>query len=717
MRVNQIFIKNSGPLRNLDINLSQFTLIVGDNERGKTSLLNWISRSLFEDPGRSPMGESWSNQINGAEDIRFDTQSFSPYYDGERMKNLLYVQEKDLLFKYKNPEEISTTEYWDSEINALLYGQDVLSEKLQQNFLNALGVGNTHKNSWLIQFHEQLFDFKNTLEDLLPEVESITGKEYELYKLSDNIGAMDKIEQEFDSEEGIYHIADKVTIGKKFLHCLETKKEQEEGEWEYQEFLKEQDHLKKELSLEEDKLLSLDEEKNEIKAKIALLQKKESELIANPYAGGNFSLGETVFYLMIGVTMLGIGVFLAFQSMGIAQFTLLKGTALMFFIIGIFFLVFTLLKGFYVQQLSLNDGENHSFFHQQSIDKAHKKYIRERDHLESLEKTQAQIQYQASQLKYQLKSQQIKEELLKKQVRTYQFLDKEWENLKEKAMSYFGTIDKEEVEEEVAQLEWSIKGKEITHQFDDFRKMRVQKNNLIEEKQSSSKNFERSKSRIFSTLKGVIDNIKNIPCQKTLEHFYPEFFNINSKPQSVSEFNNLIEEMETLITRVSKDRYRSETIVNAYQNLESQSETLLLRAMHTPFFEYLVQNIFGGKYKRFRAEIEKNKKIRIHAETGHGEFFPLESLSSASFAQFWFVLRLVLAKTILGNSPGVILLDDPFSTFDTIRKQSFIDLLNAFAHEGWQCILTITDDQGLYNNLKSTFGNILTVVDLNKDYN
>ena len=75
-----------------------------------------------------------------------------------------------------------------------------------------------------------------------------------------------------------------------------------------------------------------------------------------------------------------------------------------------------------------------------------------------------------------------------------------------------------------------------------------------------------------------------------------------------------------------------------------------------------------------------------------------------------------MAKTILNKQPGIILLDDPFGNFDSIRKQNFIDVINALVYEGWQVILTITNDEMIYSNFVSLFKSTLTIIDLNKDY-
>ncbi len=716
MRINQIVIKNSGPLKNINTKLSQVTLIIGDNERGKTHFLNWISKGLFENSEQFK-DESWTTTIGGKANVQMSVDPLYLYYDGERMRNLLFVKENDLLFfKHKTQEELQKHEYWNNEINKILYGQDEISENLQKSFLKAMGVSKTAKTSWLVQLHDGIFNLKQTLEDLLPEFEKINSKEYGLYQLNDSIGAISEVENQFESTQHLYFLMEKIKKAQQYFDCLDKKQDLKDLDQEIENSIQEHENLKIILKKQDDHILDTEDSIDELLLDIVKLQKTEDEVLNAPYANHNSSLGESILGFLIGLFMVIASISLAYQSMGITSFTKVKGLALVCFVIGVFFLLKTLFHSIYVQSLSDSTKDNPNFFHKFLIDKAQKNFTRSNDKLDHQKNLLNKSKEDVLELRKTIKSLFLKIETLKTQQRKMYNNDLELEKIEQIVFPLYETEDPALIYKKMQDWYALIDQEDPVFDYDGFQEVKSQKYELMNQRSNISHEYEHSKSHITHTIRGLIEELKNIDHKETIEYFYPELYRLQINSKDLGGYYELLEAVDLLVDQIGKDRYKSEKIINIYHNMESNSETLLTKTLNSSFFEYLVQNFFGGKYKSFVAEYVSQQGIKIFAENGHGERFPLENLGHSVYSQFWFLLRLSLAKTILNKQPGIILLDDPFGNFDSIRKQNFIDVINALVYEGWQVILTITNDEMIYSNFVSLFKSTLTIIDLNKDY-
>ncbi|MGL4676913.1 MAG: ATP-binding protein [Brevinema sp.] len=711
MKVNRIIINKSGVLKNIDTFLSQANLIIGDNERGKTTFLNWIAKGLFDKPNQQQ--ESFVTHIDNYNNVQFDIDPFYPYYDSERMKNLLFIKETDLLFKHKNQEELFKHEYWNNEINTLLYGNDEISPLLQKNFLRALGVHS--KNSWLTQLHTGLFTLKNTLEDLLPELEKINSKAQGLYQLNHSLGTINQAEQGFQSKEDLYFTIDKIQIGQQYLNFLENDQQLKKQEQELQNLIAHRDSLKEELTKKDDLLLDYDDDLTQLKLTNAQLKNKEQQALYEPQELYHKSFGEIVFGACIGTAMVLAGISLAFQSMATTTVSPTKTIALVCFVIGIFFLLKTYIQGLLLQKLSQSSQEDPNYIHQVFIKKIQKEQSLNTNQLAHKQKKLLNLQEETSQIRKELKNFQIKIESTQKELRNLDLIGQELAKKSHSVFDLFQTSDPITIQQEIQECQELIEGQSHHFNYQDLQKLREEKQSLLTQKISISNTYTHSKSTVAKTIKSLIDELHNIDNRESIQHFYPEVFQLFIRSHDLSNYSELLETVEFLINKVSNDRYRAEKLTNLFYTIESNSENLLAKTLNSSFFEFLTQNIFGGKYQRFTLQTIPNEGVKIFAETGQGELYPLETLSAGTYAQFWFILRLSLAKSILKDQPGIILLDDPFNSFDTIRKRYFLDALNALAHQGWQIFLTITHDPIIQEYFSSMFQPQLQIIDLNKD--
>ncbi len=694
MKVNRLQIKESGVLKNINIPCTQVNLIIGDNERGKTTLLNWIAKGLFD-----------KNQ----ESENFE--SLSPYYDGERMQNLLFIKERDLVFKYKNQEELHKQEFWNNAVHTLLYGNDDISPILQNNFLRSMGVKN--KNSWLVTLHEKLFNLKNVIEDSLPELENIHGKTQGLYNLNNSLNNIQQAENISLSKEELYFYLDKIQIGEKYLSFCKQHQQIQNYETEIQDLLYLKDQLNLSLVQKDDELFDLEDDIDNLNIEFKQSKQKELQVLSSPYDVYGQDLHKLIYKACAGVAMLLISLTLAFQSMTEVGLSLVKMSAVVCFVIGGFCLAKAVVHSYSLQQLAQSSEEDPNYIHKNLIKKVQDKTIDISNKLGQKQLLASQISDDINQMRKDLKTTLIKLDSCKNDVRDIDLFMKEFENSKRNILDYYESNNTDFIAQDIQGIKHFI-AETCGVDYETLQHQRHEKQIILKQQSDISGKVNSSRGHIAKDIKSLIDDLHNIDNQKMIQHFYPELYTLNTN--DIANYSEVLNVIDSLINKVGNDRYRAEKLVSIFNQVENNSETLLSKTLESPFFGYLTQNIFGGKYHRFVTQNTPEDGFKIFAETHKGELFPIDSLSTGTYAQFWFMLRLGIAKSILKNQPGILLLDDPFTSFDTIRKQYFLDAINALVHQGWQIFITITDDHIIHDYFKSVFQPELTIIDLNKDY-
>lgn len=101
----------------------------------------------------------------------------------------------------------------------------------------------------------------------------------------------------------------------------------------------------------------------------------------------------------------------------------------------------------------------------------------------------------------------------------------------------------------------------------------------------------------------------------------------------------------------------------------------------------LFSSITGNRYKN----VFLNKNT-IYVKTANNKTIPADYLSSGALAQLYFALRLNFAENLLDKKPGFFLLDDSFLFCDTKRKDEMINILKQISGKGWQFIYFTMDE-------------------------
>jgi exonuclease SbcC len=93
--------------------------------------------------------------------------------------------------------------------------------------------------------------------------------------------------------------------------------------------------------------------------------------------------------------------------------------------------------------------------------------------------------------------------------------------------------------------------------------------------------------------------------------------------------------------------------------------------------------ITGGRYRQVGFDPEAGT---IWAETDQGSRLEASCLSKGAYDQLYLAIRLSLARKLLGDETGFLLLDDPFLASDSERLTRQLRILHSLVGRGWQVI-------------------------------
>lgn len=102
---------------------------------------------------------------------------------------------------------------------------------------------------------------------------------------------------------------------------------------------------------------------------------------------------------------------------------------------------------------------------------------------------------------------------------------------------------------------------------------------------------------------------------------------------------------------------------------------------------HLFSTITNQRYKR--VFLDKND---INICTANGRTLPANCLSTGAQAQLYFALRISLAQNLLQQRSAFLLLDDPFLSCDSARLKEMVNILTDITQKGWQLIYFTIDE-------------------------
>jgi hypothetical protein len=285
MRFKSLSIKNTGPVREKKIRFKDVNLIIGNNEEGKTTVVDILVQKLFRKKG--PYSKSfWNERFSFEDEAVLDIEGELPEEEMQKYYSLLVVREGDNQWKGRSSKnDITSIDLWNEDIKEILYGNDRLFSRINKDLETILGIN--RNNSWLNVFKKNLAEFHEKLHDEIGNVDRIKNNNAWIALESGRLGGIQhRIEEMSEARKHAAGHSDKEMIDRffsmldkkeetaKVLEDLEKRKLDSVFE-EWDSLRKQKVHLEKAVTENRAELQSEEKIKNE---KLAYLKDVEKEI-------------------------------------------------------------------------------------------------------------------------------------------------------------------------------------------------------------------------------------------------------------------------------------------------------------------------------------------------------------------------------------------------------------------------------------------------------
>lgn len=147
---------------------------------------------------------------------------------------------------------------------------------------------------------------------------------------------------------------------------------------------------------------------------------------------------------------------------------------------------------------------------------------------------------------------------------------------------------------------------------------------------------------------------------------------------------DLAADLETVVAQIEDDAERSRKALQIFEAIEAEEEQQL-----TELFDpegpasQTFERLTGGRYTEVAYDPDAHQ---LTVSRRDGRTFEPAALSQGTTDQLYFATRVSLARQLLGNEPGFLLLDDPFLAADSDRLREGFGTLDRLANHGWQIL-------------------------------
>lgn len=165
------------------------------------------------------------------------------------------------------------------------------------------------------------------------------------------------------------------------------------------------------------------------------------------------------------------------------------------------------------------------------------------------------------------------------------------------------------------------------------------------------------------------------------------------------------DEIKEELLKLKVDREAALTATNIIETISREQDNLVNEIISTgsDSTTTLFSKITDNRYKE--VFLDKNK---IYATTTKDETISIDQLSSGTRSQLYFALRINLAENLLQSKTAFLLLDDPFLSCDDKRTDEMISILHKITKKGWQLIY-FTMSKSVVKMFENHFKNDLNI--------
>lgn len=163
MRFKSLAVREAGPLNNVKIDFKDVNLIVGDNEDGKTTLVDILIQKLLGKKNAYNKG-FWNERFDFGGRSVVETEGDSPGEDVLKFSGLFIIREGDMKWQGKSAgkKEMLSREMWNEDVREVLYGSDEVYSKINKKSVELMGV--SAGKGWLLKFLSNLGELDRIIE-------------------------------------------------------------------------------------------------------------------------------------------------------------------------------------------------------------------------------------------------------------------------------------------------------------------------------------------------------------------------------------------------------------------------------------------------------------------------------------------------------------------------------------------------------------------------
>lgn len=727
MRIEKIEIKKFGPLKNFSHRFGEIDVFYGENEKGKTALVDALSETLFRGrrvvfPQQKRFEEKMEGEVLISEKDKIYTfpgkNKFEEIFGlpDLRLAGLFIVRSAELEFKayaswWENVKEFLAGTGKVSWLIKNIFSRVGLTEKGEWS--NSEKLGRT--KSWIEERERrkrELGELRETFAEMAKEEEKLQEKEREKKKIEERVSFLKKLKQ-----YGLWLRCNQAfEEWKKFNSLFSSCRvfgEEEEKEWE--EIVREREREEeKKKKIEEIKEKLEEREKNLLREKKEL--EKEREKLQRLLDRGKLSGLEEKAYRVkeekerrekkknLLSSFLPLGWVLLVGGGIVLIITLLKGGTFLPFLGGaglagggtfVFFL-------YYSQKVKI-----------QTLEREEKKLLKQAREvlercnsldslLESFETTrgrvikiESRLQMLEEGIEEERGSREEEEEKLKETKKKLSWLEEREGALRKKT----GLLSREELKVKLEEKRGWEKEKRAREEFlsrtletpepflwkEKIKELKPQVDTFLEGRWGEEREEElKLKEEELERIKEEINSLKrNLSWRKGKV----EASGVKSEVELLEE----LEEIEKNLQEKKREREAAFLVKEILEKLTREVDKELAEVIEkeegvSGYF----RRITGDMYLKVEWE-DKNIKV-YHRE---GKIYRVEALSSGTRDQLFLALRMGILKKKFPEG-SFLILDDAFLTSDYGRRRRLVEIMYELSREGWQ-IIYLTVDKHLKN--------------------
>ena len=730
MQIKEIYLRKYGPLKfKKELKLSQFNLIFGKNEEGKTLTLEALLKLLLGKKQTKRL-----NEINRVEEfpegylILEDSQKREwKFPEKGNISQLMGLKsfECQNLFVIRN-SQLSIAREFLTDLTAHLVGlqrdkfKKIKEKLLEIGRLNSQGEFRNIKEEKLRERFEKAKELIDEIEDFLEKIKKrkIENLEEKLVKLQKE---KEKIKWELKQLE-------KAKKRKEYerANCLLTKLEKIEPQLKFLEKYNQKDFLswkisQREISEIEKKLIDIQREikerENELKTEKEKLSQKEriffdleqkKKILSEKIDQNEINLAKEKLLQIAEreqkskfLNLVFIFSFFAFIFSQISLILFQK--LLLFYFLASLFLILALISGFLIFQFESQKGwlkkilqKNKLIFSKIGIeinsikeifsvlDKINKDYESEKREKEKLELAKNTLIHDIERLKKELKRERERMEKEKEKIEKI-----ERESGEISLESYFKKLEnKNELEREREKIEGILKEDFGENFKEKIKKLEFYKNEAknIDYDEKKENVLKEKEEKIEKEIEDENEKLKEI--EKDTNEIAIKACQILRKEvlcQNISDLKKLKRELEEFVKEKEKIKENILIAKEIFDKIESEEKEKLSKifgpqSLVSKFFSQITNNLYTQVIFDFEKE-----EIKIKQKNGK-ELLP-RHLSGGAYDQLYFSIRLGLSEKFLNKEKGFFILDDPFIKADMERCFKQMEILKRLVFEfGWQII-------------------------------